>query len=118
MANLRIVEHSSPKYTPRTYLNANSADLTAAFAVDFTTAGEKCTHKAAGEAYAAFPIQIVPIDTARRLYRCCKLMNVKVLNIAGNGIYTLSFNGWSQEEINQYIYDVLKPVHKHSPWRR
>lgn len=48
MKKLIIKESTSSKYTPRTYYNAKSADLTVAFAVDFSTAGERCTHKAAG----------------------------------------------------------------------
>lgn len=114
--SLRVVEHSSAKYTPRTYLNANTADLTVAFAVDFGTAGEKCTHRAAGEAYVGITLSTEPIEAARSLYRACrKTCFVKVLNVAGNGIYTLSAHGWTQSQVNQYVYDVLKVLHKHHP---
>jgi hypothetical protein len=108
---LKIVEHSSSKYTPRTYHNAKTADLTAAFAVDFTTAGEKCTHKAAGDAYVALPLTQDWLESARWLYIATKSLKEPVLNIAGNGIYTLAKHGWTQEQVNQYVYDVLKKVH-------
>lgn len=42
---IKFIQHSSPKYPPRTYENA-SADATIAFAFDFNTAGEKLTKDA------------------------------------------------------------------------
>ena len=49
-----VQEHKSAKYTPRTYFNASSGDVTLAMAVDLNTAGEILTHKAAGEKYIGF----------------------------------------------------------------
>lgn len=45
---LTILEHKSSSYAPRTYENAAKADVTIAIAVDYNTAGERLTHKAAG----------------------------------------------------------------------
>lgn len=115
MVNLTINEHSSDKYTPRTYLNAKTADLTAAFAIDFTTAGEKCTHKAAADRYVPLSILKPPIVCARELYKVCKRLDVKILNVAGNGIYTLTRHKWSQNDVNNYVVAVLSLVHQHHP---
>lgn len=110
-----IIEHSSSSYAPRTYHNAGTADLTVAFAIDFNTAGERLTQKAAKEKYVAVPLSMDPIVAARRLYKACKHHNVKKLNVAGNGIYSLVKKGWTQESLNQWVFDVISLVHKHWP---
>lgn len=113
---LTIQEHSSPKYSPRTYANAKIADLTVAFAVDFNTAGEKCTHKAAGDRYVSIDIlRASPVEAARVLWKHCRRWEVQTLNIAGNGIYTLANHDWTQDRINQYVYDVLAILTKYLP---
>lgn len=107
-----VQEHSSDKYSPRTYFNAKSADLTVAFAVDLNTAGEKCTQKAAGANYIGFKIDKTTdsLYLARALYTKVNKKKCRTLNIAGNGIYTLSENGWSQSEINNFVFDVISKV--------
>ena len=50
---MKIIENKSSSYAPRTFANAKSADLTIAFAIDFGTAGEQLTKKAAGQRYVA-----------------------------------------------------------------
>lgn len=115
MSNFEVVEHKSASYAPRTWHNASVADLTAAFAVDFTTAGERLTKKAAGEKYIHLDLGMEAIESARRLYKACKKHNVRTLNIAGNGIYTLYSKGMDQEDANVYLYTVLSLVHKHHP---
>lgn len=112
-----IQEHQSQKYTPRTYFNAHSGDVTIAMAVDLTTAGEKLTHKAAGEKYIGFLLteDTEAIDVARQLYRFMKQKNAKTLNIAGNGIYTLAKHGCDQAHINSFVCDVIEKVHTYWP---
>jgi len=114
--SLIIKEHKSASYAPRTYHNA-SQGVTLAVAVDFTTAGEKLTHKAANG-------KIVQIDwfntldklyPARALYSALKKHNCHVVNVAGNGIYTLVKHGVTQGEANQYVFDILKLVNTHWP---
>lgn len=113
---LLIKEHKSASYAPRTYHNA-SQGVTLAIAVDFTTAGEKLTHKAANG-------RIVQIDwfntldklyPARALYSALKKYNCHVVNVAGNGIYTLAKHGVTQAEANQYVFDILGLVNHHWP---
>ncbi len=112
-----VQEHKSAKYTPRTYFNATSGDVTLALAVDLTTAGEKLTHKAAGDRYIGFLLteETKAIDVARDLYRFMKKKNAKTLNIAGNGIYTLSKYGCDQKHINAFVCDVIEKVHQYWP---
>lgn len=112
-----IQEHKSEKYTPRTYFNATSGDVTLALAVDMTTAGEKLTHKAAGEKYIGFLLDenTQAIDVARGLYKFMKQRNAKTINIAGNGIYTLSKHGCDQAHINSFLCDVIEKVHQYWP---
>lgn len=47
MSKIIYIEDSSRDYNHRTYVNALNADATIAFAIDFSTSGEKCTKKAA-----------------------------------------------------------------------
>lgn len=112
---LTIQAHSSASYAPRTYANAHAADLTVALAVDFTTAGERLTHKAAGNRYLGLALGGDPILAARKLYAELRRRSASTLNIAGNGIYTLSRAGWSQEHVNQWVYAVLATVAPHWP---
>jgi hypothetical protein len=114
---LTVNEHSSAKYPPRTAYNAKTAGTTLALAVDLTTAGEKLTKKLAEERYIGFELKddSNSIDIARALYRKMKTDNSNTLNIAGNGIYTLSEHGCSQQFINQFIYEIVAQVHHFLP---
>ncbi len=113
---LTILEHTSSSYSPRTYINAAKANATIAFAADFTTAGEKCTHKAAGDKYLALSLKESWLINARKLWKYLLSID-KVydchLNIAGNGIYTLSKHSITQEYVNQYLYNVLFTYNNH-----
>jgi len=121
---LKILEHSSSAYSPRTYHNAKTADLTIALAEDYSTAGEKLTHKAAGEdKYLALPLYgdtKDPIQAARVLYKVLRDRNLKepVLNVAGNGIYTLDKKGWTQDAANLHLLLLLSKVHQHWPLKQ
>lgn len=118
--NLLIInEHKSDKYTPRTYYNAQ-ADVTLALAVDLNTAGEKLTKKAAGEKYIGFHLtdDIDNIQISKDLYKKLKNSNAQSLNVAGNGIYTLSKHGCGQEFINYFTYLIISKVHEYYPIKK
>lgn len=107
--------HKSDSYGPRTYLNAGFADVTLAFASNFNTAGEILTEKAAKGRIVQVALE-KPLDAkkaARTIFHYMKQYQCKTVNIAGNGIYTLDKDGYTQEEINQYIYEVLALLHTH-----
>ena len=110
---LELNEHSSSNYQHRTNYNATVADLTVAFAVDFETAGEKLTKKVSKDKYLRFLISDTgehPIHIAAKIKQWCVNKNVKTINIAGNGLYTLSQHNWTQEKTNIFIYSVLKAL--------
>lgn len=110
---LIVLEHKSSHYAPRTYYNASKADLTIAIAANYHTGGEVLTHKAAKGKYLALPIEKPAIENARLLWKELKSRNVKVLNIAGNGIYTLTKYGYTQPQVNQYVKELLAYVLPH-----
>lgn len=112
---LQIIEHSSSNYGPRTYANAASVDVTIALAVNFSTAGEKCTHKAAGDKYLALWLADSWLDNARKIYVYMKKHDCRSVNIAGNGIYTLNKHGFTQELLNSVVYSMLAQVHEYWP---
>lgn len=116
MSELICIEHKSESYAARTYHNA-SQGVTLAIATDFNTAGEKLTHKAAkGKIIQIeYPNKLDDLYPARALYSMLKKYDCHVVNVAGNGIYTLQKKGVTQEEVNQYVYDILKLVNQHWP---
>lgn len=113
MINIR--EHTSSSYAPRTWHNA-AQGVTLAIAVDFSTAGERLTTKAASG-------KIVHLDarnfatgwlpSARMLYKMLKDNDCKTINVAGNGIYTFDKHGFDQKDVNSMVYQVLKQIHEY-----
>lgn len=111
-----LKEHHQSNYQGRTKFNANMSDITIAFTVDKFTAGEVLTRKAATDAKyghidlnttsptcAARAIQyLIQSKVEGHLCRPCE-----ILNVAGNGIQTLGRHGWTQDQVNQYLYDVF-----------
>ena len=93
--------------------------MTIAMAVDHNTAGERCTRKAVDSTrgrdalFAITPRERDKLAISRLLYAKVRNKGARVLNIAGNGIYTLSKEGITQQAINQYVYDILRPVVAH-----
>jgi hypothetical protein len=118
---LTIIEHASSGYAPRTYANATNSDVTIAIAVDYTTAGERLTHRAAGEKYLKLDPELPWIENARILFKRVSANGNTypvVINVAGNGIYTLAKNKVSQEEVNLYVYKILAQVGEYYPISR
>lgn len=104
-------------YRDRTIKNA-SADVTLAFAADFTTAGEKLTKKAVLEQEKLYiPVDINIFQTRKDLHDSVwsareKILSLKkpeiTLNIAGNGMYrfkTTFIN--TQKMLDELIYRYL-----------
>lgn len=114
MSNLILLEHKSASYGPRTYHNA-SQGVTLAVAVDFNTAGERLTHKAAGDKIIQIKYGEDHVEAARKLYKLIRKWDCPIVNIAGNGIYTYAKRGVKQEDVNVYILSILGLVHKHLP---
>ena len=112
---LKITEHPSSGYAARTKYNADSAGVTVAFAVDFTTPGERLTRSVAQGRYVKIPITTDAKDAAKALLADMQQRMVTTINVAGNGVYTLVKHQWNQQRINQYVFDVLSAVHAKWP---
>lgn len=136
--HLKIETTKSDWYSLRTVNNINGSDITIAFANDFSTKGEKLTTDAAVKAnngkgkylrpgsgkdtkhvkMSNLEALNNPKETAKEIANFFKekYPNKKnfILNIAGNGIYTL--NGIvTQQELNSKMRDVLKELIKELP---
>lgn len=114
MVELKITHDKSSHYGPRTFQNASAADLTVAIATDFTTHGEVLTKKAAKK-YLAIPAGTIATDAARLIYRALVRTGSTSINLAGNGIYTLSKSRIKQADVNQYVYSIFRVLLPHYP---
>lgn len=110
MSHIQFFEDTSEGYGHRTYVNAASADVTLAFAVDFSTGGEKCTKDAVIKANKLY----IPVNLdysswkIHAPYIAWMIKDFSSLNIAGNGIYTLSKYGISQDTCDDMIYYFIE----------
>lgn len=98
-------EHNETGYAMRTWDNARLSDLTIAFAIDFTTPGEILTKKAAYGKYLSVDFDLLLTDinkAASIVLREMEKRKVRVLNVAGNGIYSLK-HICNQEFINNRL---------------
>lgn len=102
-------------YGARTRHNAERANLTVAFAIDYQTTGEQATRKFAGEKYLAIPFGFKPIDAAKKLLAGMTEHNASVLNIAGHGLHTLNRHGKTQGDTNKWMHEVLRFAHDRRP---
>lgn len=113
---LTVMEASSPKYHDRTVANAEWAAMTIAFAVDFSSPGERLTSRAAGERYLAVDI---PRDRdtflshdyrekiAGMLAHGTENLGSFDLNIAGNALETLTSYGMTQADADDFVSEVI-----------
>jgi hypothetical protein len=114
---LNFEQHSSSNYADRTRENAAKSDVTIAIATDFTTAGEKATKfavDAAKKMYLGFGIGnslSYKESHIKTIVDRIKGLNKKsvVINIAGNGIYTLK-DKYSQEEVDKFTKEFLGDI--------
>lgn len=115
MSNLKIqfIECAKAGYPARTIENAYNSDLTIAIAKDFTTFGEKLTEKLVKQAKQVyFPFNYAYASNldkyeSARLSATIITLRPKVINIAGNGIYTIK---QPQVEIDEIVYQFLAKV--------
>ncbi len=114
-------EDQNTGYRERTVKNA-SADATIALAYDFTSAGEKLTHKTVEQQGKKYIGVVIPSSSKAssdlqpskeqvdRIVNELNSVNATSLNIAGNGIYTMKPAGYSQEQVDLMTYNLLKAV--------
>lgn len=115
MSGLEFKECQSWGYKARTIENC-SADATIAFAVDFSSAGERLTKRSCleqGKIYIPFKCDEVwqPGVFNSFIEETISKLNkgkVKTLNIAGNGLYTMRVHGWEHQfQCDNLVYSVL-----------
>lgn len=119
---IKFIEHNEPGYALRTVANARASDLTIAFAVDFTTPGERLTHKASYGKYVGInfgyltPKEMrspdgieLPFAVRETVWRL-KEKKAKHINFAGNGIYTLIKHGFDQAHVDLLFLNYLAQV--------
>lgn len=124
MAKITFTQ-SAGGYAQRTRENAQGADYTVAIATDFNTAGERATERAADGRYISIDFDAATrqdVEAAARrdaallvdyLSREIPGFDRKdsiVLNFAGNGLYTLTRDGASQEQANAYVTTLLREM--------
>lgn len=113
---IELLCHKSSSYAPRTYHNA-SQGVTLAIAADHNTAGERLTQKAAAKnGIVKVQAQLFReewLPAARQLYKMLRDANCRTVNVAGNGIYTLSKYGITQVMMNDMVRQILFQVDQH-----
>ena len=119
-----FIEDRVRNFGHRTRANAQWADITIAFAVDFNSPGEITTKEAAGDNYIAVQIPedgglYCRGDYSKKLDAAVKDLREKIrshpsyspkgtkLNIAGNGASSLARAGFSVEDAMDFITIVL-----------
>jgi hypothetical protein len=110
-----FAEHPDSGYRGRTLRNAG-ADVTIAFAADFTTAGEKLTRRSVleqGRVYCPVAYR-GHLATDNAIQAAVDALNrvgkpQVTVNIAGNGVYTLKGLG-DQGAVDAYAEDFLRRV--------
>jgi len=108
---LTVIEHHSAHYAPRTWHNAKVADVTIAFAVRFDTAGERLTRRAAGDRYLHAELSAEPEQVAAVVVSEMRGRKARTVNVAGNGMQSLSAAGWTQERVDAWVFAVLERIH-------
>lgn len=119
MSPLLLTCSTVPGYAHRTRENAQACDLTVAFALDFMTGGERLTRSAAGEPrYVKLPMwgateEELAEDLLLALRRTC----ARSLNVAGNGLHTLSKHWGNNAErtVDQIVLRVLSMTQAEHP---
>lgn len=101
-------------YKSRTKKNALAADATIAIGTDFTTPGEKLTKQAVTDSKQKYiPIKYnVLLNSVENVIKQLNIIQKQeiVLNIAGNGIYTLAKSFITQDNSDEYVYAFLKEL--------
>ena len=121
---IKFIEDTCSNYQHRTFLNVDKSELTVIFAIDLTTAGEKCTLN-----YCKIcekPVFVFNVNERGGLNfeeggKVAELVNyiyknkITNINIAGNGIYTFNKHGVTQKRLNELVYNFLNFINT-SKW--
>lgn len=125
-----VFTESSGNYAYRTRENAqaNDVDFTFAFAVDFSTYGERATMRAAGDSLISVDLPLKKDGGLNLSSRAIAMAGTAIVNslpeefvkgepfgvnIAGNGMYTLARNGVTQEQADEFVTKTLVWLQNH-----
>lgn len=116
---ITYIECRTPGYKARTVLNAQ-ADVTIAFGVDFTTAGEICTMDAvinAGKLFVTCDLEksysvIKFFEGGKIVPPTFRFWDIRTLNVAGNSIDTFYKTNpkYTQDAVDQIICQCLSEM--------
>lgn len=121
---INFVEDRCSNYQHRTFMNVELSEITIIFAVDLTTAGEKCTLnycKTCERPAFVFTINERGGIGNEQGGKLLELVNyiydnkITSVNIAGNGIYTFNKYGITQERLNDLVYNFISFINT-SKW--
>jgi len=109
LAKLGCIEHTSSKYSPRTYSNVKESDGTIRLAFDFSTPGEICTKKAID--FYSKPSFDIDLNDPAFIFDVIAWIdknNIKVLNCAGNAGKTKADGSAIFKQVRSYLGAVLR----------
>ena len=115
MSKLILEENESKNYKPRTEVNAKSAELTIAIALKHDTAGERVTKEFVAKhnkKYIAVRPEGNIKEKAEKIVDKINEFNLPqyiCLNVAGNGLYTIS-GEMNQQQADDFTYQLLKSI--------
>ena len=121
---ITFIEDRCSNYQHRTFMNVELSEITIIFAVDLTTAGEKCTLNYCRTCEK--PVFVFNVNERGGIGneqggKLLELVNyiydnkITKVNIAGNGIYTFNKHGITQERLNELLYNFLSFINT-SKW--
>ena len=120
MGSLIIKDMPSSNYRDRTIYNCQSAAVTLAIAVDFSTAGEVLTKRLASPRYYAVPYEDLKSKSTLNNFVAfleTQRMFTRSLHVAGNGIgrFVKVYGSGFQPTLDRNVYVFLKHVHERFP---
>lgn len=105
---IQLKECKIAGYPARTKENVVESDITIAFAEDFSTAGERLTRKYCND----YRRKYIPIDLKHpvvisKIANELLFVDTVIINIAGNGLYTLKYQ---QKYYDELLYDIFSKL--------
>tara|TARA_Y100000593_G_C4320160_1_gene343371 strand:+ start:6278 stop:6862 length:585 start_codon:yes stop_codon:yes gene_type:complete len=122
---IELLQHDIFGYKARTIENAKKADHTILFCANKASSGSKLT-KQFSSRYTMIDVDMdainkpnymnhVRLKAAMKIVREIRDIESPKLNIAGNTMFTFYLHHIRQEDVNQFIYDVLRIVMTYVP---
>ena len=115
---IKLIECKNPNYPGRTIENVENSDATLAIARDFSTRGEVLTKILSVLKLKPYIPMKLDFQLSKerswklieRIEKVCEKLgkNKIILNIAGNGIYSLP--DLNQDDINDFVFEIVSPA--------